>query len=76
MQGAYTYQSMVNRMARAFDIRQKKVQFVEEIIGRKQDFKDAEDDFLLLKKSELALHRLFNSYRMPFCAFIMAFSFH
>ena len=35
MNGAYTYQSMVNRIGRSFDKRQQKVSFVEDMISKK-----------------------------------------
>ena len=65
--GAYTYQSVSARFVNNFERTQTKVTFVEGILERKAEFAD-EEDKLLIKRSEMAIARKFNSYRVPFMA--------
>ena len=72
--GSYTYHAVVDRMIKNFSSRQAKVKFLEDLFARKEEFADNERDMLLLKKTEITVHRAFNSYRVPFMAMAVAFS--
>ena len=54
-------------MINNFERNQIKVRFIEDLLERKDEFKTDEDK-LLLKKTEIAVMRKYNSYRVPFCA--------
>ena len=65
--GAYTYQALSARWYNNFQTTNKKVTFIEDIIENKAQFK-AEEDQLLIKRTELALGRKANWYRACFMA--------
>lgn len=65
--GAYSYQAVSTNWTNKFERNQVKVRFVEDLIERKDEFK-TEEDKLLLKRTEIAVMRKYNSYRVPFCA--------
>ena len=68
--GAYTYQSVSARFFNNFEKTQVKVTFVEGLLERKAEYK-TEDDQLLIKRSEMAIARKYNAYRVPFMAVSM-----
>ena len=72
--GSYTYHAIVDRIVKNFESRQAKVKFLEDLFARKSEFAESEREILLLKKTEIAVHRAFNSYRVPCLAMAMSFS--
>ena len=68
--GGYSYQTITANMINNFEQNQVKLKFIEDLLERKNEFK-SEDDKLLLKRTEMALIRKYNSYRVPFMAISM-----
>ena len=65
--GAYTYQGITTHLSNTMKDKQSKVQFLEDLLNRKQEF-EKERDQLLLKKLEMSVMRSYNMYRVPFLA--------
>ena len=65
--GAYTYQAMSARFINNFEKQRTKVTFVENMVKQKSEF-TAEEDILLIKRTELAIGRKVNMFRAPFIA--------
>ncbi len=70
IRGGYTINAVTGRFAQRLALRQKKTEYLENLIVNKGSYED-ERDLLLLKQLEIKVLNTFNMYRIPFvvCSF-------
>ena len=65
--GGYSFSNIGRGFAQKLNVKQRKVEFLENLIERKQQFKE-ERDRLLIRMLEVKIINTFNMYRIPFVA--------
>jgi hypothetical protein len=65
--GGYSINNVGRKFAQNLNIKKKKVEFLEDLIEMKEQFKE-ERDRLLIRMLEVKIINTFNMYRIPFLA--------
>ncbi|TNV78704.1 hypothetical protein FGO68_gene12187 [Halteria grandinella] len=67
IQGGYSLNNVGRKFAEGLALKQRKVEFLEDLIEKKEEFKE-ERDRLLIRMLEVKILNTFNMYRIPFMA--------
>lgn len=62
--GAYTYQAISTRLLKRFQLNQRKVGFLEEVLNNSESYSD--DEKLVVKKVHMQVLKHYNQYRWTF----------